>query len=137
MARSTTAADVTGVPTPGPGLPARIVIGAADPVARIDESNAHTGERFVASRWDESLPLAERMQPRATMASIRRGSCERIAYYPPTPLPFSASPISSRMTGSSMVAGIVHGSPSAIFFIVPRRIFPERASAAAPPRARA
>ena len=25
-----------------------------------------------------------------------------------------------------MVAGMVHGSPSAIFLMVPRRIFPER-----------
>src|SRR3984893_19524501 len=40
-------------------------------------------------------------------------------------LPFSASPISSSTLGSSMVAGIVHGSPSAIFLIVPRRIFPD------------
>ncbi len=36
------------------------------------------------------------------------------------------TPISSRIAGSSIVAGIVQASPSAIFFIVPRRIFPER-----------
>src|SRR5258708_40223090 len=41
-------------------------------------------------------------------------------------LPFSASPISSSTLGSSMVAGIVQGSPSAIFLMVPRRILPER-----------
>src|SRR6202163_1064841 len=40
--------------------------------------------------------------------------------------PCSASPISSSTLGSSMVAGIVHGSPSAIFLMVPRKIFPER-----------
>ena len=45
---------------------------------------------------------------------------------PPTPFPFSAPPISSRIAGSSIVAGIVQGSPSAIFFMVPRRILPER-----------
>jgi len=44
----------------------------------------------------------------------------------PTPFPFSAFPISSKITGSSIVAGIVHISWSAIFFIVPRRIFPDR-----------
>src|SRR5882672_4664149 len=41
-------------------------------------------------------------------------------------LPLSASPISSSTLGSAMVAGIVHASPSAIFLMVPRRIFPER-----------
>src|ERR1700757_3166236 len=41
-------------------------------------------------------------------------------------LPFSASLISSSTFGSSMVAGIVQGSPSAIFLMVPRRILPER-----------
>src|SRR5882762_9333448 len=41
-------------------------------------------------------------------------------------LHFSASPISSNTFGSSMVAGIAHGSPSAIFLMVPRRILPER-----------
>jgi hypothetical protein len=37
-----------------------------------------------------------------------------------------ASPISSRIAGSSMVAGIFQSSPSAIFCMVPRRILPER-----------
>src|SRR6202000_18287 len=41
-------------------------------------------------------------------------------------LPFSASPISSSTLGSSMVAGMVQDSPSAIFLMVPRRILPER-----------
>src|SRR5262250_247127 len=41
-------------------------------------------------------------------------------------LPLSASPISSSTLGSSIVAGIVHVSPSAIFLMVPRRILPER-----------
>jgi hypothetical protein len=45
--------------------------------------------------------------------------------YPPTPCPFSASPISSKIAESSMVAGIVHGSPSAIFLMRLRRILPE------------
>ena len=47
-------------------------------------------------------------------------------YRPPTPRSFSAPPISSSTLGSSMVAGIVQASPSAIFLMVPRRIFPER-----------
>src|SRR5215470_5245473 len=41
-------------------------------------------------------------------------------------LPFSASPISSSTLGSSIVAGMVQLSPSAIFLMVPRRILPER-----------
>src|SRR4051812_7574464 len=45
---------------------------------------------------------------------------------PRTPLPFNTAPISSRTAGSSMVAGMVQGSPSAIFFMVPRRILPDR-----------
>ena len=56
-----TAADVTGVPTPGRTFqPASVMV---PPILWLasDESNAHTGERFVASRWDESLPLAERI----------------------------------------------------------------------------
>src|SRR3954462_10505730 len=46
--------------------------------------------------------------------------------YAPTPLSFNASPISSSALESSIVAGMVQLSPSAIFFIVPRRILPER-----------
>src|SRR5258705_6602222 len=42
-------------------------------------------------------------------------------------LPFSASPISSSTLGSSMVAGLVPGSPTALFLMAPRRILPERA----------
>jgi hypothetical protein len=42
------------------------------------------------------------------------------------PLPFKAPALPSRTAGSSMVAGMDHGSPSAIFFMVPRRILPER-----------
>ena len=38
----------------------------------------------------------------------------------------SAAPISSNMVGSSMVAGMLKLAPSTIFFMVPRRIFPER-----------
>jgi len=56
-----TAADVTGVPTPGRNFqPASVMV---PPILWLasDLSNAHTGERFVASRWDENLPLAERI----------------------------------------------------------------------------
>jgi NAD(P)-dependent dehydrogenase (short-subunit alcohol dehydrogenase family) len=56
-----TAADVTGVPTQGRTFqPASVIV---PPLLWLvsDESNAHTGERFVASRWNESLPLAERI----------------------------------------------------------------------------
>jgi 3-oxoacyl-[acyl-carrier protein] reductase len=56
-----TAADVTGVATPGRAFqPATVMV---PPILWLasDESNGNTGERFVASRWDESLPLAERI----------------------------------------------------------------------------
>ena len=56
-----TAADVTGVATPGRAFqPATVMV---PPILWLasDELNAHTGERFVASRWDECLPLAERI----------------------------------------------------------------------------
>ena len=56
-----TAADVSGVATPGRTFqPASVMV---PPILWLasDESNAHTGERFVASRWDESLPLATRI----------------------------------------------------------------------------
>jgi len=56
-----TAADVTGVATPGRTFhPATVMV---PPILWLasDESNGHTGERFVASRWDESRLLAERI----------------------------------------------------------------------------
>jgi NAD(P)-dependent dehydrogenase (short-subunit alcohol dehydrogenase family) len=56
-----TAADVTGVPTPGRIFqPATVVVPPLLWLAS-DQSNAHNGERFVASRWDERLSLAERI----------------------------------------------------------------------------
>ena len=57
-----TAADVTGVATQGRSFqPASVMVPPLLWLAS-DESNAHTGERFVASRWDESLPLAKRIE---------------------------------------------------------------------------
>jgi NAD(P)-dependent dehydrogenase (short-subunit alcohol dehydrogenase family) len=56
-----TAADVTGQPTPGRAFqPASIM---APPVLWLasDRSNGHTGQRILASRWDETLPLPERI----------------------------------------------------------------------------
>jgi NAD(P)-dependent dehydrogenase (short-subunit alcohol dehydrogenase family) len=56
-----TVADVTGVATPGRTfLPATVIVAPLLWLAS-DESNAHTGERFVASLWDENLPLEERI----------------------------------------------------------------------------
>jgi len=49
-----------------------------------------------------------------------------------TPSPSGVADSSSTL-GSSMVEGIVQVSTSAIFLMVPRRIFPERSSAAEPP----
>jgi 3-oxoacyl-[acyl-carrier protein] reductase len=56
-----TAADVTGKPAPtGSFQPASVM---AAPILWLasDLSNGHTGERFVASRWDDKLPLPERI----------------------------------------------------------------------------
>ncbi|MBX9757531.1 MAG: SDR family oxidoreductase [Beijerinckiaceae bacterium] len=56
-----TIADVTGVPTAGKSfLPANVM---DNPLLWLvsDLSGAHTGERFVASLWNEALPLAERI----------------------------------------------------------------------------
>jgi 3-oxoacyl-[acyl-carrier protein] reductase len=56
-----TAADVTGEATPGRNFqPAAVMV---PPILWLasDESNSHNGERFVASRWDERLPLPERI----------------------------------------------------------------------------
>ncbi len=56
-----TAADVTGVPTPGRSFqPASVMVPPLLWLAS-DESNTHNGERFVASRWNESLSLPERI----------------------------------------------------------------------------
>src|SRR6266566_977122 len=52
--------------------------------------------------------------------------CGLTSYPAANPWPFSATPISSRTAGSSIVAGKFQGSPSAIFFMVPRRILPDR-----------
>jgi len=57
-----TSADVTGVATPGRDfLPASVMV---PPLLWLvsDESNSHSGERFVASLWDESLPLEARIE---------------------------------------------------------------------------
>jgi 3-oxoacyl-[acyl-carrier protein] reductase len=57
-----TAADVTGVATHGKNfLPASVMV---PPLLWLvsDESNAHHGERYVASQWDDSLPLAARIE---------------------------------------------------------------------------
>jgi len=57
-----TAADVTGVATQGRTFqPASVMVPPLLWLAS-DESNAHNGERFVASRWDERLPLAARIE---------------------------------------------------------------------------
>ena len=56
-----TIADVTGQRTAGKTFLAADVMD--DPLLWLvsDMSNGHTGERFVGSLWNESLPLAERI----------------------------------------------------------------------------
>ena len=57
-----TIADVTGVATPGkPFLPATVMDDALLWLVS-DLSNGHTGERYVGSLWNESLPLGERVE---------------------------------------------------------------------------
>jgi 3-oxoacyl-[acyl-carrier protein] reductase len=55
-----TAADVTGQPRAGSFQPASVM---APPILWLasDLSNGHSGQRFVARLWDESLPLSERI----------------------------------------------------------------------------
>lgn len=56
-----TRADLTGVPTPGrAGLPVTVMNGPALWLAS-GLSAAHTGQRFMANLWDESLPLPQRI----------------------------------------------------------------------------
>ena len=50
----------------------------------------------------------------------------RLFSYLAYPMVCSASLISSRIAGSSIVAGSLNSAPSAIFTIVARRIFPDR-----------
>jgi 3-oxoacyl-[acyl-carrier protein] reductase len=65
-----TAADVTGRPTPGRTFQPASIMAAPILWLASDLSNGHTGQRFVASRWDESLPLPERI------ARARQGSAQ-------------------------------------------------------------
>ena len=77
-------------------------------------------------------PLAAQSMGPSAIALLRNGL--RPATYPPyrgsvaptfaTPRACITSVISSKMAGSSIVAGILHGSPSAIWRMVPRRILP-------------
>jgi 3-oxoacyl-[acyl-carrier protein] reductase len=56
-----TAADVTGKPTPGRTFQPATVMNAPALWLASDLSNGHTGERFVASQWDEGKPLDARI----------------------------------------------------------------------------
>jgi 3-oxoacyl-[acyl-carrier protein] reductase len=57
-----TAADVSGVAAEGKSfLPASVMVLPLLWLAS-DESNAHNGERFIANLWDDSLPLAARIE---------------------------------------------------------------------------
>lgn len=56
-----TAADVSGIPTPGRTfLPATVMVAPALWLAS-DASNGSTGLRLNAALWDESLPIAQRL----------------------------------------------------------------------------
>src|SRR5262245_5673764 len=57
-----TAADVTGVAAQGKNfVPASVMVSPLLWLAS-DESNSHNGERFAARLWDDSLPLAARIE---------------------------------------------------------------------------
>ena len=80
------------------------------------------GGRPDASQTRLYLPLVTQ----SGHARINEGR-SRLGYVrAPTPLTFSALSISLSITGSSIVAGMVQGRPSAIFFMVLRRTLPER-----------
>ena len=63
-------------------------------------------------------------RPNAQAACVRHFGLP--TFMPAGLCPSTRAPISSRIAGSSIVAGMVQVSPSAIFFMVPRRILPER-----------
>lgn len=56
-----TVADVTGLPTPNRSFVSAEVMSAPALWLASDLSRDHSGERFVANLWDESLPLTERI----------------------------------------------------------------------------
>jgi 3-oxoacyl-[acyl-carrier protein] reductase len=55
-----TAREITGVPSQRPALPAEIVVAPLLWLAS-DESDGHTGERYAARLWDETLDLEARL----------------------------------------------------------------------------
>src|SRR5213593_1536899 len=75
-------------------------------------------EESVTRRW-LGRPDRAASRSRRTRAP---DACQVRGY----PSDVNAVVISSRMTGSSIVGGTRYSTPSAIFFIVPRRILPER-----------
>src|SRR5438132_2371719 len=102
-----------------------VVIGGAvdhDRLAALEAASEHGGDEQECEMGAHFRPL------------VRGRHCRNCADNPSKrwqapsnhTLPFSASPISSSTLGSSIVAGMVQLSPSAIFLMVPRRIFPER-----------
>ena len=82
---------------------------------------------------DNALYLAQlgqacAMVGRTTFQALlsKMNLAEREAYRPRGyPISASSTLDSSRITESSIVGGAVYGTPSAIFLIVPRTIFPE------------
>ncbi|MFM1814806.1 MAG: hypothetical protein RLZ98_1501 [Pseudomonadota bacterium] len=56
-----TFADVSGVPTPGRNGLAVTIMNAPALWLASDLSGGHTGQRFIANRWNESLGLEERI----------------------------------------------------------------------------
>src|SRR5450432_2370719 len=71
----------------------------------------------------QSLIFRDAREERAPQDEARSAAYSRRR---PLTLPFNEPAISSSTFGSSMVAGMVQASPSAIFLMVPRRIFPDR-----------
>src|SRR5262249_46530588 len=107
-------------------------VGTAQPVGENagDDIGAAAGRKpddDVRGFFEDLRTCAERPEGRADAGRKRLTPSQHGgARHARTRCCFSAAPISSRMTGSSMVAGMLHGCSSAIFFMVPRRILPER-----------
>src|SRR5262249_6363758 len=77
---------------------------------RRNDTNQFSQEGHSHNRHGSTTRKLDNAQARQRTSSPQRSYLMAVS----APLLLSAVPISSRMTGSSMVAGICHGSPSAI-----------------------
>ena len=98
-------------PTPPRNRNTRIGFAIATSLRAMDRRIARPTSRVIIRLGEDPSTIA-RSRGQAHLSEERHAS--------------SAAAISPSAAGSSTVAGMVHSAPSAIFFMVPRRILPER-----------